>query len=273
MFSDKSTRINKLYNSRPWKPKLIELFTSLLRYTDIDASVIPKVFDDHKTDKEIIEALAEMNTTPQEPYSEEVNIRRGFSRWKTLRPVVQRRKLRINGLLDYGGNVGDIAHAVGSKALGLKKEQIYVIDIDDFAGIEWKARDDITFVHFNDIEKMPANSVDVIMANHTLHHIDAKHYPKIIEMFNKALTKNGIIMLYEHDCSHRNMPELIDLEHCIYDTIVSKKMTYDKFAKTFYAKYLSIAKWEKVFAKHFKPFDLVEKRNIDNSFFMFLERC
>ena len=79
-------------------------------------------------------------------------------------------------------------------------------------------------------------------------------------------------MLYEHDYSHKNMKPIIDLEHCLYDTVVAKKMTYDEFIKTFYAEYLSIKKWEKIFSKHFKSFKLIEKRNIDNSFYLFLER-
>jgi hypothetical protein len=251
---------------------VIKLFTKTLQFTKISEGDIIKVLKETKSDKQIIEKLAKLNDEHQEPYSEEINIKRGFGKWRIIKPVVKQRGLSIKGVLDYGGNVGDIAYAVGKKALHLNKKQIFVIDIDEFAGIKWTARKDITFIHFDNIDKMPKNSVDLIMANHTLHHIDSEYYEQIIDVFDKALSKNGIIVLYEHDCSHKNMKPIIDLEHCLYDTVVSKKMSYGEFTKTFYAKYLSIKKWEKIFSKHFKSFKLVEKRNIDNSFYLFLER-
>ena len=36
------------------------------------------------------------------------------------------------------------------------------------------------------------------------------------------------------------------------------KMKYDKFVDTFYAKYLSIKKWESVFGKYFTPFNTIK---------------
>ena len=173
--------------------------------------------------------------------------------------------------MDYGGGIGDAAFILGRKILKLSKDKTFVIDIDEFAGFKYIPRDDITFVHFNDMDQLNT-PVELITISHVLHHIDYKLYPKIIDMFDRILSKDGIIMLYEHDCSNKKMEAIINIEHCLYDVVNSKKINYNKFVGDFYAKYLNIKQWAKVFDKYFTPIKIIELKNADSSFYMFLKR-
>jgi ubiquinone/menaquinone biosynthesis C-methylase UbiE len=272
MFSSSSKRINKQYNDKSQKSSIVKLISHVTKFTQIKPDDIIKILDNVKTDKAIIKALVALNKKPAEPYSEKINYKRAMSKWRIIRPIIKNRKIRVRGLLDYGGNIGDTASVIGKK-MNLPKKKTFVIDVNEFAGIKWKPRSDISFIHFDKMETMPSNSVDIIMINHTLHHVDPEHYRDIIDMLNKTLTKNGVIMLYEHDCSDDKTALLIDLEHCLYDTVVSKKMTYTQFTKTFYANYMNIKQWKKLFSEYFSLFKIIEKKSIDKSVYLFFERC
>lgn len=146
-----------------------------------------------------------------------------------------------------------------------------VVDINDFGGFEYEPREDITFIHFDDIDNIKTK-VNLITVYHTLHHINNKFYPKIIELFNRILTDDGIIVLYEHDCINEKRAYIIDIEHILYDCVISKKETYDDYIKNNYTKYLSVDEWKDVFSKYFESAGELRLNNKDYSFYMFLRR-
>ena len=264
MLSTKSSHIKKLYKNSKWKPILIQLIKKIIRCIDSD---IEKIIEINLNDKKIVEQLS-IITASSEAYSTQGNINKAFRKWNTIKPNIT---TSINGILDFGGGVGDAAFAIGREILKLPIDRTYVIDVDEFGGIQYEPRPDITFIHYDKKENLN-KPVDLIMISHVMHHIDNKLYPEIIEFFNKILSSNGIIMLYEHECNHDNIVPIINLEHCLYDVAVTKKMKYDKFVDTFYAKYLSIKKWESVFGKYFTPFNTIKLNNVDNSFYMFFKK-
>lgn len=273
MLSNKSNYIRDLYQDDKWRPNIMKILLKVTNYAGLNDMNIKDAIDTNlkfkNSDKKIIETLRDMVTKPHQAYTTDENMGRAFRKWKYIKPKLN--GINVRGMLDYGGGVGDAAFAIGRKILHLPREKTFVIDVDEFAGIEYKPRDDITFIHFNNMDKMNT-TVDLITISHVMHHIDSKFYPKIIDTFNRILSANGIIMLYEHECSHNNMAPIINLEHCLYDVVNSKKETYTTFVKGFYAKYLSIKKWEAVFSKYFKPIDVIKLNNADNSFYMFLKR-
>ena len=179
--------------------------------------------------------------------------------------------IKVNALLDYGGNVGDTAYEYG-KILGLTKNNIYVVDIDEWAGEKWIPRADITFVHYNNMDKIPSNSIDLITIHHVLHHIKPNEFKKIIEMYNRVLTNDGIIVLYEHNSKMDDFATMIDLEHLLFDVVVSKKISYNNFIKTFYARYYTIKQWKHIFNKYFVDYFTLETYSSDKSFYLFMKR-
>lgn len=273
MLSTKSDHIINLYKDKVWNPKVINIILKTVKHVKIDKSNIKETIEINSTeknsDKKIIEKLGTLVENPVKGYISKENYGRAYRKWKVIKPIIN--NMHINGLLDYGGGIGDTAFILGRKILKLEKDKTFVIDIDEFGGFKYIPRNDITFIHFNDIDKLNT-PVDLITISHVLHHIDYKLYPKIIELFNRILSKNGIIMLYEHDCSNKRMESIINIEHCLYDVVNSKKITYDKFVGEFYAKYLNIKQWIQVFNKYFTPVKIIELKNSDNSFYMFLKR-
>ena len=286
-FSLKSNLIEKLYNSE-WQERLINIIFKSLSWNKVNKDDIISLLDSYymkdkpkdnpkdKTkdkkdiakDKVIIEELANLVLVTTTPYSEQNNINRAYGKWKNIKPNIN---FKINGMLDYGGGVGDTAFAIGHNILHLPKNKILVVDVDEFGGVEYIPRNDITFFHFNDISDI-TTKVDLITVNHVLHHIKAKDYPKIVKLFDRILTKNGLIVLYEHDCDNKKMSTIINLEHMIFDVCGTKKMTYDHFVKGFYAKYLSIDKWKKIFSAHFTAVNIIKLNNVDNSAYIFFKR-
>jgi hypothetical protein len=273
MLSNKSKYIADLWQDDKWQPHVIKIITKVSGSVGITIFDIKNIIESNlntkNSDKKIIEGLRNLVKIPETAYNADANIGRAMRKYHYIKN--QLHGIRVYGMLDYGGGVGDAAFAIGRKILKLPAEKTFVIDIDEFAGIKYEPRPDITFIHYNDMDKMQSK-VELITISHVMHHIDNVLYPKIINMFDRVLSTNGIIVLYEHECSHNNMAPIINLEHCLYDVVNSKKMTYKEFVNTFYAKYLSTEKWEAVFSKYFKPTKIIKLNNADNSFYMFFIR-
>jgi hypothetical protein len=273
MLSNKSNYIRDLYQDDKWRSNIMQILLRVTNYVGLNDTNIKDAIEANlkskNSDKKIIETLRNMVTKPHVAYTTDQNVSRAFRKWKYIKPKLN--GIKVHGILDFGGGVGDAAFAIGRKILHLPKEKTFVIDVDEFGGINYIPRNDITFIHFDNMDNLNT-PVNLITISHVMHHIDDKLYPKIIDTFNRILSVNGIIMLYEHECSHNNMSTIINVEHCLFDVVNSKKMTYTTFVKGFYAKYLSIKKWEAVFSKYFKPIDVIKLNNADNSFYMFFKR-
>lgn len=272
--SSNSFIINNLFKNVSTSTRLIKLFIKILWSAKIDQHIIINILQksskENNSDKDIINEFRELvknKVGNVNTYEEKYNIKRAESKWAIIKPHI---KISINSILDYGGNVGDTAYTIG-KTLGLSKDKINVVDINEWAGIKWEPRDDITFTHYNKLSTIKDKSIDLITAFHCLHHIKENEYDNILDNFNRILSDKGIIVLYEHN-NINNINKIIDIEHCLYDVVMTQKMNYDEFVNDFYAKYLQINEWESLFSKYFKKYYSYEMHNIDNSFYMFLRK-
>ena len=267
--------INDLFKNVSTSSRLKKLFIKILWSANINQHVIINTLEssikEGLNDQEIINKFKELvkkNKGPVNTYNEKYNIKRAESKWAIIKPHI---KISINSILDFGGNVGDTAITIG-KLLGLSKEKINVVDINEWAGLKWEPRDDITFTHYNNLSNIKDKSIDLITIFHSLHHIKENEYNSILDNFNRILSDKGIIILYEHNNNINNINKIIDIEHCLYDVVMTQQLTYDKFINDFYAKYLQINEWESLFSKYFKKYYSYEMHNIDNSFYMFLRK-
>jgi ubiquinone/menaquinone biosynthesis C-methylase UbiE len=252
--------------------KLIKMFIKVLRNANISTNNIINIIKTNDSDKNIINKLKELVKYPINSYNEKYNMKRAEFKWSFIRPQIKHIN-NINSILDFGGNVGDTAYYFG-KQLGLSKDKINVVDINEWSGIKWEPRKDITFTHYNKLSSIKDKSIDLITVFHSLHHIKESNYNYILDNFNRILSDKGVIVLYEHNNTSNDITNLIDLEHCLYDVVLSQKLTYEQFIDTdyFYAKYLHINQWETIFSKYFKKYYYYEMHNIDNSFFMFFRK-
>ncbi len=265
--------INNLLKNNSINIKLIKMFIKILKNANINQNIINNILEfclkQGSSDESIINKFRSLVKYPINTYNEKYNMKRAEFKWSFIKKHINNIN-NINSILDFGGNVGDTAYYIG-KQLGLSKEQINVVDINEWVGLKWQPRKDITFTHYNNISNIKDKSIDLITIFHSLHHIKENEFDYIMENLNRILSDKGIIVLYEHNNNNNNISNLIDLEHCLYDVILSQKLTYKQFIDPnfFYAKYLRIEQWENIFSKYFKKYYYYEMHNIDNSFFMF----
>ena len=129
--------------------------------------------------------------------------------------------------------------------------------------INWERRKDVIFM--NNMNNIEDDKIDVILVSHTLHHIPNDEIKIIIQNFYRILSENGILILKEHDSPDEEFNKKLDLQHMLYDTVLSQQLTYDNFNKKFYSNYKNSDEWDKFFSN----FDILDKINLkkyDNSY-------
>ena len=271
MLSKKSTCIIDIINGK-YKDDLINLLNKILKNINISEQEFLNIIHDknNNTDEKIIKCFTKLNKNQQIGYSEESDKYRAYGKWKNIKFDIPK---PTKSILDFGGNVGNTAMILGRQILKLSKENTLCVDIDTWAEENWKPRDDITWYHTNDLNKIESNSISLITCFHTFHHIPNNLYEGIITHLYRILNSNGILVLYEHDAPSIEWSQIIDLEHILYDVTLSKKMTYSKFLKMHYAKYLNIKEWMTLFKKYnFKIIKTKKIKSLDNSFYLFIRK-
>jgi ubiquinone/menaquinone biosynthesis C-methylase UbiE len=255
--------ISNLYSNIKCRPELMENITRRLSY-GLDVQSITNIIEtfSDQNDLTITTKLRESVATKSNLYETKQNMCRGESRWKMIKYEVPK---NTRSMLDYGGNVGDIAYVIGRNKLQLSREKTIVVDINEWSGQKWTPRDDINFIHFDSMNTIPDNSVDLITSFHTLHHVEEQYLPKVVSEIARILAPGGVFILYEHDCTNSFMVDLVDLIHMLYDVVMTQIMTYKQFAETHYAKYKSIKGWVKLFGSYFKVKKIKYLNNSDHS--------
>lgn len=144
----------------------------------------------------------------------------------------------VRKYLDIGCSDGLLTVKIG-KLLKLKQDQIYGIDIPEFASEPIKPTKGFQFTQYsaNDV-KLPFadNTFDLITMLQVLHHVK-NPYEMLMEI-KRILKPNGILFLREHDRNSKEMDMLIHLQHLFYSQI-SHKVDYDKYMDTKFERYFS----------------------------------
>lgn len=283
MLTDKSSIILTLYNNK-WKNKLLHILFRDLYSVNIDISVIKATLDYYNDmrrkqsnksgyDMKIINKFRELVAKPANQYNDENDTNRANRKVQKIKKYIGNNR----SILDYGGNVGHFASAFG-KYYKIPVNKRIVVDIINWSGRKWKPRNDITFIEYKKQSPKKFNkligTVDIISVFHVLHHINKDEREKIIDIFNAVLNKSGKIVLYEHDSksNNKNMGFLLDLEHCLFDVVVGQTTTFKGFIKNFYAEYMSIDEWDKLFSKYFIPYKKERLNSANNSFYTYYKR-
>jgi ubiquinone/menaquinone biosynthesis C-methylase UbiE len=213
-----------------------------------------------KDEKEMIEDLAIKQLEfglVKDLYSEELNEKRAKIIYSYVKNFLPK---NVDSFLDFGGGTCDISYFLGNM-LGAKN--IYCVDIEKWVNIDWKRRDDVIF--YLDTKKIKTGSINVLLVSHTLHHIKDDEIKEIIKEFNRILADNGIIILHEHN-STEGFDELLDLQHILYDTVISQINDYETYKKKFYSNYKSISEWNQLFNR-FALLKIIKKKSYDRSYF------
>lgn len=154
--------------------------------------------------------------------------------------------------LDIGCGDGKITAAIGH-ALGLSKADIIGADIHSWAGHTHanEVSDAITFKQVADGRvaintsagciALESGSVDLITCLMALHHM--RDPIGIMREMCRILTKNGVVLIREHDSPNRLVDGMINIEHAIFEVVIERLTSPDDFRKSYYGQYRTRRDW------------------------------
>lgn len=222
-------------------------FTKLLNnFTNPSMPELKKLITEGAGDRAILEYMKE-NTPDKKEDDQDSITRKDRSTTHKSRDIFSYIQTYMNSkvppfvvrkYLDIGCSDGLLTVKIG-KLLKLKQDQIYGIDIPEFASEPIKPTKGFQFTQYsaNDV-KLPFadNTFDLITMLQVLHHVK-NPYDMLMEI-KRILKPNGILFLREHDRNSKEMDMLIHLQHLFYSQI-SHKVDYDKYIDTKFERYFS----------------------------------
>lgn len=131
----------------------------------------------------------------------------------------------VDTFVDIGCNRGGITRELG-RLLGAKR--VVGLDVIDPPAekLPWE------YHKISGPLPLDDNSVDLIMANMTLHHIE--DIRKTISEVHRVLKPGGLFYIREHDCWTAMDAMLIDIEHLLYDHVGGDPGEYHMYHYTNY---------------------------------------
>ncbi len=159
---------------------------------------------------------------------------RGLNRANNIINITNALKIKsINNYLDIGTGNGIIAESIGKK-FNLDPKNIHCIDvescvIDRIGKCNFQMYDGVNI-------PFKKNSMDLITLFMVLHHV--KEIDQLLKSIYNVLSKNGILIIREHDANSTELKTLIDVQHALY-SILHIGQEYDYFRRTYYGNYYS----------------------------------
>ena len=179
--------------------------------------------------------------------------------------------------LDYGSGNGDMSKYILNKN---KNNISYSIDIKDYRSDELKNNKNNTFiqnVNINTINnEIKNNTVDLITALNSLHHIEFKHMKhdeiidNIIDSFYRILKPGGLLLIKEHNATSMDDLYPIIYQHMMYHIVECKDINSIEDVKYIVNNYhITDKAWymskkylhKKLINKGFKLLYTVDKKN------------
>ncbi len=221
------------------------LFILLNKFVKIDDELI-ELIKQKKNDHIIINNMKNKTTSITNiPYHVKIKSakKRAYKLMEFINNTNIVKHININNYLDIGCFDGMKTVAIG-KILGLNNNNIYGIDVDNYAGNKINPINGFIFNRYKQNNLLPYESerFDFITILQVLHHV--KKPVKMLKEIKRVLKPNGLLFIREHDKTDKNIDKLIRLEHLLYSQLVDK-IPYDVYVQNNYEKYFSRIKLEK----------------------------
>lgn len=147
--------------------------------------------------------------------------------------------------LDIGGGDGAITSAIGNM-FKLSTSDVISADISQWYEDEFKRTADLTYVVLEKSKPLPfaEGEFDCLTCFQTLHHVE--NAEEMIKEIARVTKKGGYLILREHDCGSQQLEMIIDIEHSVYELVLTKRKSPEdqkKYLETYYAKYRSKHQW------------------------------
>lgn len=227
----------------------------LLKDNDV-IDIIDKVTSGKMSTAAILDHIAA--GIPEQKNNAEYENARNSSRIGDIKKYETAIKGNVTKYMDIGCGNGTITAAIGSY-LGLKKENIIGVDVEQWAGHTHASEvsKEITFRPIKTAGELPieSNSIDFVSANMVFHHIDDDILMKTMNDIRRCMKDDGLFFLREHDSPNKMIDGLINIEHGLFQVALEKKSSAAEFQSTYYGKYKPMRDWINFMALY--GFDIV----------------
>jgi ubiquinone/menaquinone biosynthesis C-methylase UbiE len=247
-FSNKIINNNlfyKLYKNKKYKNSLHQIILYIAKTTDTNYDTIINIIKKNKTDSTIYNNLHQTYWSKYSTDSSESNSSNNTNNYIISRAIKNANKIKsiipkninLNNrdvFVDIGCGDGSITSELAKiykfkKTIGVDVENWFDTYINKNTNIEMVITDGKT-INIKD------NSVDVILCNHVLHHIE--HLDAMLNEIARIIKKDGLLIIKEHNCYYKELSYVIDIYHALYELVFRKKQN-DKFIDNYYSNYLS----------------------------------
>ena len=176
-------------------------------------------------------------------------------------------KIKIDSYLDISCGNCKKTELTG-KLLGLKNNQIYGTDIDNWYLYNNQKRNNlkINFKKFEKGGKLPFenNSMSLISIIMSLHHLNNEELITMLNEIKRILKPGGYFVIREHDAITDFDYLLCDIEHSLYNDL--REHSPD-FYKTYYGRYFDWLEWNYIIDKF--NFTLLHKKMDQSKSFIY----
>ena len=161
-------------------------------------------------------------------------------------------------LLDFGGDKGGVASKLAT-IYNLAPGEAIVSDVPEWYGHKRERLfTNVTFqTLYSHYLPFSDEQFDTVLSLMVLHHINQVEIT--IKELRRVLKPGGLLFLREHDCENEDESRLIDIEHSLFELVLSSKSKQEtiEYLANYDAEYRPLKTWTKMLSKvGFKELDL-----------------
>jgi ubiquinone/menaquinone biosynthesis C-methylase UbiE len=230
----------KLYKNKKYKNSLHQIILYITKIMDTNYDTIIKILTKNKIDSSIYNNLHHIYWSKYSKNGNDINNNyikiRAIKNANKIKSIIPKNINLYNKevFVDIGCGDGSITSELAKiykfkKSIGVDVENWFDTYTNKDKNIELVITDGKT-INIKD------NSVDVILCNHVLHHIE--NLDDMLNEIARIIKKDGILIIKEHNCYYKELSYVIDIYHALYELVFKKKQN-DKFIDNYYSNYLS----------------------------------
>jgi ubiquinone/menaquinone biosynthesis C-methylase UbiE len=161
-------------------------------------------------------------------------------------------------LLDFGGDKGGVASKLAT-VYNIPPGEAIVSDVPEWYGHKRERMfSNVTFqTLYSHYLPFSDGQFDVVLSLMVLHHISQVDIS--CKELRRVLKPGGLLFLREHDCENEDESRLIDIEHSLFELVLSSKSKQEtiEYLANYDAEYRPLKTWTKMLSKAgFKELDL-----------------
>ena len=156
-------------------------------------------------------------------------------------------------IVDIGGGEGNILNFIG-KSYNVSNNNLYIVEQQLDWAEKYQFNNNLNYLFWDNLTiNIKDNTIDIILIIVSLHHMTDQTINNLMLNIDRILKPNGLIIIKEHNCIHKDDIKIINWEHHLYHILASKNLNEDnikKYLENFTNNYKSMEEYNNIFAKY-----------------------